>query len=97
MYHSHGSETFIASYICTYLQCSPVAQATNQEVQDQLVVCRCWVLEDHRDTQCAGGEGGTGMVEGWVDTVQTSMTDVWRVDLSMTEGLRMVQGDEHLC
>ena len=55
------------------------------------------MFEDHRDTQCAGGESCPGVVEGWVDTVQTSMTDVWRVDLSMTEGLRIVQGDEHLC
>ena len=37
------------------------------------------------------------MVEGWLDTVETSMTDVWRADLSMAEGLWMVQGDEHLC
>ena len=37
------------------------------------------------------------MVEGWVDTVETSMTDVWRDDLSMAEGLWMVQVDEGLC
>ena len=81
-----------------YLEFLQVAQATTQEVQFQLVESSCWVLEDHRE-QCSGM---TGMVEDWVDevlmtdvwrTVEISIADEWRADLTMTEGLWMVQGD----